>query len=100
MCLTPGSTSTNRLNQPPPTGSPLAAGDGAARVVAFAERHVAEHLLGEADGGCHAAGAPAARRSGSRMWSAKRSASAAMVKLGFGPVGPGMTEPSATCRPG
>src|SRR3954454_13246313 len=81
-------------------GRVLAAGDGATRVVGLAEGDVAEHLLGEADGRCHVAAASAARRSGSRMWSAKRSASAAMVKLGFGPVGPGITEPSAMCRPG
>ena len=54
-----------------------------------------------AGGGGEAARAKhTARGSGSMMRSAKRSASAAMVKLGFGPVGPGMTEPSAMCRPG
>ena len=78
---------------------PVAAGLGAARVVGLAEGDVSEHLLGEADGG-HEAAASAACRSGSMIWSAKRSASAAIVKLGFGPVGPGITEPSAMCRPG
>jgi hypothetical protein len=37
--------------------------------------------------------------SSSTRW-AKRSASAAMVRLGFGPTGPGNTDPSAIERPG
>src|SRR6185295_14451353 len=82
-------------------------GHRAAVEVGLAERDVAEHLLGELDargvrgdgGGGHVAAASAAGVS-SRMWSAKRSASAAIVKLGFGPVGPGITGPSAMCRPG
>ena len=78
----------------------VAVGIGAAVVVGLAERDVAEHLLGEADGRGHAAAASATARSGSSMWSAKRSASAAIVKLGFGPTGPGMTEPSAIVKPG
>src|SRR6185369_15386448 len=73
---------------------------GAAIEVGLTEGHVAEHLLGEADGCGHAAAASAARWSGSSMWSAKRSARAAIVKLGLGPTGPGMIEPSAMCRPG
>lgn len=40
------------------------------------------------------------RPSSRRMPSAKRSARAAMVRAGLTPTGPGMTEPSATYRPG
>ena len=36
----------------------------------------------------------------SRIVSAKRSASPAIVRLGLGPTGPGMTDPSAMCSPG
>jgi hypothetical protein len=81
------------------------AGVRAAVEVGLAERHVPEHLLRELDAGGlggdggHVAAASAAGV-GSRMRSEKRSASAAIVKLGFGPVGPGITEPSAMCRPG
>ena len=35
-----------------------------------------------------------------RMCAAARSAKAAMVSEGFGPTGPGMTDPSTTCSPG
>src|SRR4051812_21314118 len=77
----------------------VAARLGTAREVGLPEGDVAEHLLGEANAG-HEAAASAARRSGSMIWSAKRSARAAIVKLGFGPVGPGITDPSAMCRPG
>ena len=66
-------------------GRGLAVRLGAAGEVGLAERDVAEHLLGEANGRGHVAAASAARRSGSMIWSAKRSASAAIVKLGFGP---------------
>src|SRR5919198_5249565 len=84
-----------------------AVGRRAAVEVGLPERDVAEHLLGEPDGrglrgdggGGHEAAASAAGV-GSRMRSAKRSARAAIVKLGFGPTRPGLTEPSAMCRPG
>src|SRR5512133_1699702 len=78
----------------------VAGGLGPPVEVGLAERDVSQHLLGEADGCGHAAAASAARWSGSSMLSAKRSARAAIVKLGLGPTGPGMTEPSAICRPG
>ena len=76
----------------------VALGHGAAQEVLLPERDVAEHLLGETDAG-HVAAASLAGVV-SRMRSAKRSASAAIVKLGLGPTGPGMTEPSATYSPG
>src|SRR5512133_2777140 len=78
----------------------VAVGLGPAVEVGLAEGDVPQHLLGEADGCGHAAAASAGRWSGSSMLSAKRSARAAMVKLGLGPTGPGMIEPSAMCRPG
>ena len=66
----------------------------AALVLVFAKCEVPLHLFGktEADG----SGSWRHRRRLSIRCSAKRSPSAAMVKLGFAPTGPGITEPSAT----
>ena len=64
-------------------------------VVGLVERETALHLLAELDSACSSL--PSTR---SIMRSAKRSATAAIVNDGFGPTGPGITEPSATNRPG
>ena len=67
---------------------------GATLVVALTEGDVSRHLFCEADAG--AATHPFLFPFVSSNRSAKRSATAAMVRLGLAPTGPGMTEPSAT----
>ena len=81
------------------SGPACAPAAGPDRVVVFAEGDMAGHRLAEAQP--YGTAGPAAHRTTRDCVvvskdSANRSASAAMVRLGLTPTGPGMTDPSAT----